>query len=104
MVDTYTRECLVIKVDSSIPGARVARVLEQISERLGGPERVMVADGPEFAGKVLDAWSYQQGIVLHFIEPGKANPEPVYRELHRQVPRQVLAPAVACHSGLAERL
>jgi putative transposase len=71
VVDTFTRECLAIEVDSSIPGARVTRVLEQVTERLGRPERVVVDNGPEFAGQVLDAWAYQQGIQLHFIEPGK---------------------------------
>ena len=29
IVDTYTRECLAIEVDSSLPGARVTRVLDQ---------------------------------------------------------------------------
>ena len=31
----------------------------------------MVDNGPEFAGRVLDAWAYEHGVRLHFIEPGK---------------------------------
>ncbi|MDF3104524.1 integrase core domain-containing protein [Burkholderia semiarida] len=27
--------------------------------------------GPEFAGKVLDAWAYEAGVTLSFIRPGK---------------------------------
>jgi putative transposase len=71
VVDTFTRECLAIEVDSSLPGQRVTRVLEQISARTRRPELVVVDNGPEFAGQVMDAWAYQQGIRLHFIDPGK---------------------------------
>ena len=28
-------------------------------------------NGPEFAGKTLDAWAYQAGVKIHFIRPGK---------------------------------
>jgi len=28
-------------------------------------------NGPEFAGKVLDAWAYEAGVTLSFIRPGK---------------------------------
>ena len=28
-------------------------------------------DGPEFAGRTLDAWAYAHGVHLHFIDPGK---------------------------------
>lgn len=71
IVDTYTRAGLAIEVDWSLPGARVTRVLEQLSAQVGRPERIVVDNGPEFAGKVLDAWAYQQAIHLHFIDPGQ---------------------------------
>ena len=28
-------------------------------------------NGPEFAGRTLDAWAYAHGVHLHFIDPGK---------------------------------
>ena len=34
-------------------------------------EQVISVRGPEFAGKALDAWAYERGVGLHFIEPGK---------------------------------
>lgn len=71
IVDTFTRECLAIEVDRSLPGARVTRVLDQLLERLGRPELVVVDNGPEFAGQVMDAWAYQRGVRLQFIDPGK---------------------------------
>ena len=71
IVDDYSRECLATEVDTSIPGARVVRVLERLRESRGLPEVMVMDNGPEFAGKALDAWAYQRGVNLHFIEPGK---------------------------------
>lgn len=71
IVDEFTRECLAIEVDTSLPGARVTRVLDQVRERRGLPELVIIDNGPEFTGKVLDTWAYQHGVRLHFIDPGK---------------------------------
>jgi putative transposase len=31
----------------------------------------MMDNGPEFAGKALDAWAFKRGIKLQFIRPGK---------------------------------
>ncbi len=71
IVDNFTRECVAIEVDTSLPGARVVRVLEQLRERIGPPQAIMVDTGPEFAGKALDLWAHQHGVQLHFIDPGK---------------------------------
>jgi len=71
ILDDYNRECLAAEVDTSIPGARVVRVLEQLRERRGLPQVLVMDNGPEFAGQALDVWAYQQGVKLHFIEPGK---------------------------------
>jgi putative transposase len=30
-----------------------------------------IDNGPEFAGKALDAWAYRHGVKLHFIRPGQ---------------------------------
>lgn len=71
IVDTYSRECLAIEVDTSLPSARVSRVLERVGSERGFPGRIRVDNGPEFAGKVLDAWAYGRGVQLSFIQPGK---------------------------------
>lgn len=71
LVDNYSRECLALEVGTSLPGARVVRVLEQVSSIKGTPKTIMVDNGPEFAGKALDAWAYENGVGLHFIAPGK---------------------------------
>jgi putative transposase len=71
VLDTVTRECLRIEVDTSLPGKRVVRVLDQLVERHGCPKRITVDNGPEFTGKALDAWAYHHGVELDFIDPGK---------------------------------
>jgi len=71
VVDAYTRECLAIEVDTSLPGLRVARVLDRLIVGHGIPQTIRVDNGPEFAGKVLDAWAYAKGVRLDFIDPGK---------------------------------
>lgn len=71
VLDTVTRECLAIEVDTSLPGRRVVQVLEQLVAWHGAPKQITLDNGPEFTGQQLDAWAHQQGITLDFIDPGK---------------------------------
>ena len=71
IVDDYNRECLATEVDTSLPGARVVRVLERLRECRGLPQVLVTDNGPEFAGQALDVWAYAQGVKRHCIEPGK---------------------------------
>jgi putative transposase len=71
IVDDFTRECLATEVDTSIGGVRVTQVLDRLVAFYGKPDGVMVDNGPEFAGRALDAWAYGQKIRLDFIRPGK---------------------------------
>jgi putative transposase len=71
IVDDFNRECLAAEVDTSLTGTRVVRVLERLQELRGLPQILVMDNGPEFAGQALDVWAYDQGVRLHFIEPGK---------------------------------
>src|SRR3954464_586581 len=71
IVDDYTRECVAIEVDRSLPGLRVARVLDRLHATVGLPQTIVVDNGPEFAGRTLDAWAYARAVTLRFIRPGK---------------------------------
>jgi putative transposase len=71
LVDSFTRECPVLEVDTSIGGKRVARVLDRLSFLRGLPEVITIDNGPEFAGRALDAWAYKNNVKLDFIRPGK---------------------------------
>ena len=71
IVDDFTRECVAIEVDRSLPGLRVVRVLDRLAAAIGLPQCIVVDNGPEFAGRTLDAWAYTHGVTLRFIRPGK---------------------------------
>lgn len=70
VIDQYTRECVALYADFSIPGQRVARVLSETG-RL--PRSIVIDNGSEFTGRAMDAWAYENGIKLDFINPGKPN-------------------------------
>ncbi len=71
IVDDHTRECLAIEADTSLSGRRVTRVLSDLIDRHGRPERLVMDNGPEFTSQVMDNWAYEHEIKLQFIEPGK---------------------------------
>lgn len=71
IVDDYTRECLAIEVDTSLPGARVVRVLERLAAAGRRPLHIVVGNGPEFVSKAVDQWAARSGVNLRFIVPGK---------------------------------
>lgn len=71
IVDDFTRECVAIEVDISLQGVRVASVLDQVATTRALPKSIVCDNGPEFAGKALDAWAHGRGISLDFIRPGK---------------------------------
>jgi putative transposase len=71
IVDDFSRECPAIEVDTSLPGARVVRVLERLAETRGLPKEIIVDNGPEMIGKALDQWAWRYGVRLHFIDLGK---------------------------------
>jgi len=71
VVDAFTRECLAIEVDTSLPSARVIRVLDKLVWQYGLPEALRVDNGPEFISTAMDRWAFQHGVKLDFIQPGK---------------------------------
>jgi putative transposase len=70
-MDGYTRESPRIEVETSLPGLRVVRVLEEVARERGYPQAIPVDNGPELISRVVDQWAFEHGVELHFIEPGK---------------------------------
>jgi putative transposase len=71
LVDSFTRECPAIEVDTSMCGRRVTRVLERVIEDRGKPVALRCDNGPEFTSRNLIGWCEEKGIRLIHIEPGK---------------------------------
>jgi putative transposase len=71
VVDCFTRASPAIAIDTSLPGARVVRVLEDVALQRGLPQTIVMDNGPELTSRVLDQWAYKHGVELRFIDPGK---------------------------------
>jgi len=71
LVDNFSRECLGILVDKSITGETVVKFIRSICFQRGIPERIFLDNGPEFIGKSLDKWAYENKVTLDFSRPGK---------------------------------
>src|SRR5581483_10091442 len=71
VVDSYTRECLALEVDASLPSRRVTRVLARIIERRGAPVAIRSDNGPEMSSRHFLAWCIEKRIDAIHIQPGK---------------------------------
>jgi putative transposase len=71
VVDTYTRECLALEVDTGFASRRVTRVLEELIARRGTPEAIRCDNGPELTSRHFLAWAVEWKIDLCHIQPGK---------------------------------
>jgi putative transposase len=71
IVDEYTRECLAITVERSLPARRVLAVLGQLVARYGPPQYLRSDNGPEFIAHRVRRWLGQTGITTAYIDPGK---------------------------------
>lgn len=71
VVDQYSRECLALRPAMGMTGEKVAAWLAAVAEERGKPKSITVDNGSEFYSKAMDQWSYQNGVVLDFIRPGR---------------------------------
>jgi putative transposase len=71
IVDDFTRQCLALHVDTSIGGAGVVSVLQNLARSRGLPQVITADNGPEFTGKALHVWAQNAGVTLHHIQPGR---------------------------------
>jgi putative transposase len=71
IVDDFTRECLALVADTSLPGLRVARELDAVIARRGCPAMIVSDNGTELTSLTMLRWSQERGIAWHYIAPGK---------------------------------
>ena len=70
IIDEYTRECLALRVERSIPASVVIEVLEWLFLTRGAPNYLRSDNGPEFVSNAVCQWLKQAGCSTLFIEPG----------------------------------
>ena len=71
IVDDFTRECLVLIPDTSLPGLRVARELDVVIGIRGRPAMIVSDNGTEFTSMTMLRWSQERQVEWHYIAPGK---------------------------------
>ena len=71
IVDDFTRECLVLVADTSLPGLRVARELDAVIAIRGRPGTIVSDNGTELTSIAMLRWSQERQIAWHYIAPGK---------------------------------
>jgi len=70
IIDEYTRECLAIRVEPSIPASVVIKVLEWLFLTRGVPKYIRSDNGPEFIARAVCQWLESSGCQALFINPG----------------------------------
>ena len=71
VIDSFTRECLALKIARSLPSRSVTEELDTVIAKRGAPRTIQVDIGSEFTSNHFDAWAYCRGIDVDFIRPGK---------------------------------
>lgn len=90
VIDEFNREVIAIEVDTSLPSARVIRVLDQVKAWRPLPETIRVDNGPEFIAEALAEWSEQNQVRLDFIQPGKPQQNGFVERLNRSFREDIL--------------
>jgi putative transposase len=90
VIDEGNREALAIELGTSIPSARVIRVLDELVRLYGRPVRVRVDNGPEFVAEAFVEWCAAQGIGLGYIQPGKPDQNAFIERFNRTFREEVL--------------
>ena len=64
VIDDCNREGLAMGADFSLPAARVLRVLDEVIQWRGKPERIRCDNGPEYVSGLLASWAegYHAGV------------------------------------------
>ena len=91
IIDEFTRECLVLKVDRSITSEDVIDVLAELFARRGVPQCIRSDNGPEFIAKAIQRWLKQLDVETLYIEPGAPWQNGYAESFHSKVRDEFLA-------------
>jgi putative transposase len=97
IIDDFNREGLWIEVDTSIPSARVVRVLEMLGLWRGYPQQLRLDNGPELISRTLAEWAEEHQVKLAFIQPGKPT-QNAYIERFNRTYREAVLDAYLFHT------
>lgn len=71
LIDDYNRECLCVRVGISMPSEYVCRILGEVMEIKGKPNKIRTDNGPEFTSAYYKQWMKRINVEPVYIQPGK---------------------------------
>jgi putative transposase len=90
IIDDFNREALAIEPYFSIGSNKVVSVLKRMVFERGKPRMIRVDNGPEFISSMLNEWCIENGIKLHYIQPGKPTQNSYIERFNRSYRQDVL--------------
>lgn len=90
VIDDFNREGLRIEIDTSLPGPRIVRALDELVEIRGAPKRMRLDNGPEFISQALADWAARHAVQLQFIQPGKPTQNAYIERFNRTFRTEIL--------------
>lgn len=104
IMDDFNRESLRIEVDTSLPGQRVVRALQQLVAERGKPMFLRTDNGPEFICQKLQEWCEKNGIIINYIQPGKPMQNGLIERKNGSMRRERIPPSNPCLVELSSHL
>lgn len=90
IVDEFTREALVMRVERSIDAETVVQALERLVAERGAPAHLRMDNGPEMTAHTLRDWCEHANTGTVFIEPGSPWQNPFVESFHSRVRDELL--------------
>jgi len=91
IVDEFTREALVMRVERSVDADRTVETLERVvAERGVAPELLRMDNGPEMTANALRDWCRFSKAGTAYIEPGSPWQNPFVESFHSRVRDELL--------------
>jgi putative transposase len=102
--DQLTREGLAAEVDTSLPGQRVVRALDQIKAERGKPQMIVSDNGTELTSNAVLKWAEENAVAWHYIAPGKPQQNGFAESFNGKLRDECLNEHVFCSLAQARRI
>jgi putative transposase len=83
VLDDFTRECLGLVADTSLPGLRIVRELDSLIARRGRPALCVSDNGTELTSKAILRWSQETQVEVALHRARQATAERLRGKLQR---------------------
>jgi putative transposase len=102
--DQFTRTGLATEVDTSLPSARIVRVLDRLLAEHDKPLLIVSDNGTELTSNAMLKWTAINGIEWHYIAPGKPQQNGFMESFNGKLRDECLNEQVFSSLGEARRI